>query len=206
MTDTILVQQRAVTGSNVAKLRREGVLPATVYGRGLPAVTVQMPYADARDLMNDRGLNTLFQLSVEGESETRPVVVRQMSQHPVTRRLEHLEFYQVDLARPIESDVIVELTGEAPAVSRFGGMVVQVVETLKVSALPGDLPERLDVPLQALSTLESKMSVRDLVPPHGVTILSNPSQLVVQIARTRASASAAATAAPAAAAAPARKK
>ncbi len=76
MPDTYAVEPRTVTGKNVARLRREGVLPAVIYGRGLESLNVQLPYVDARDLMNEHGKSTLIKVQVAGEAEPRPVVVR----------------------------------------------------------------------------------------------------------------------------------
>lgn len=191
MTDTIQVQPRAVAGSKVEQLRREGVLPATVYGRGIESRNVQLPYAAARDLMNNHRRNTLLHLAVEGEPSPRQVVVRQFSQHPVTRKLQHLEFFQVDMKHPLEASVKVITTGEAPAVARFGGMVVQVLDQVRIRALPEYLPEHIEISLNTLTGLESQIFVRDLVAPQGVTVIGDMNHLVVKIQRTRASASAA---------------
>ena len=97
MPDAYQVQPRTVVGKAVAKLRRDGTLPASIYGRGLDSVAVQMPYVLARDLMNSHGYNSLINVQVEGESSPRPVVVKQVDQNPVTRELWHVDFYQVDL-------------------------------------------------------------------------------------------------------------
>ncbi len=198
----IQVQPRSVTGRRVEQLRREGVLPATVYGRGLDSVTVQLPYTAARDLLNNQGPNTLMDLTVEGEASSRPVVIRQISQDPVSRSLLHLEFYQVDMARPLQASVPVVTSGIAPAVSRYGGMVVQVLDRVLIEALPADFPDQVVVDLAPLTTLESQIHVRDVVPPSGVKLIGDQAHLVVQVQRTRASTSAAAAAAPA----PAKKK
>lgn len=206
MTDTIQVQPRTVAGSKVEQLRREGVLPATVYGRGMESMNVQLPYAAARDLMNTHRRNTLLNLAVAGEPSPRQVVVRQVAQHPVTRRLQHLEFFQVDMQRPLEASVKVVTTGEAPAVARFGGMVVQVLDQVRIRALPEYLPEKIEISLATLTGLDSQIFVRDLVPPPGVTVIGDMNHLVVKIQRTRASASAAPVQAAAAKGAKGKKK
>lgn len=203
MTDTIQVQTRSIAGSKVEQLRREGVMPATVYGRGVESLNVQLPYTVARDLMNHQGQNTLLNLSVEGESTPRQVVIRQAAQHPVTRKLLHLEFFQVDMGHKLRASVAITPTGEAPAVARWGGMVVQVLDQVLVEALPQNLPEQIEVSLNTLGQIDSQVFVRDLVPANGVTVLGDPNHLVLKIQRTRATA---AVVTPAAAAAPAKGK
>ena len=73
--DTYSVSPRSVVGKNVARLRREGVLPANIYGRGIESVAVELPARQAREMLIAHGTDTLIQLNVEGESKARPVVV-----------------------------------------------------------------------------------------------------------------------------------
>ena len=87
MPDLYQVQPRTVVGKAVKKLRRDGVLPASIYGRGVDSVAVEIPYIVARDLMNSSGYNSLINLQVEGESKPRPVVVKHVKQDPVSRAL-----------------------------------------------------------------------------------------------------------------------
>ena len=103
-----------------SKLRREGILPANVYGRGLDSVAVQLPRREAETILAANGLNSLIEIAVEGESEQRPVVIRKVQRHALSREILHIDFYQVDLTRPIQAQVPVTLVGEAPAILRPG--------------------------------------------------------------------------------------
>ena len=122
MPDRYSVATRSVLGKRSKRLRWDGVLPANVYGRGLDSVAVQLPRRDAEALLDEHGLNALIELAVEGEGEQRPVVVRAVQRHPLTRELQHLDFYQVDLTRPIQAMVQVTLVGESPAVHTYQGI------------------------------------------------------------------------------------
>lgn len=192
MTDAYQVQPRTVVGKTVAKLRRDGVLPASIYGRGLESVAVQLPYVVARDLMNAHGYNSLINVQVDGESKPRPVVVKQVAQNPVTRELWHLDFYQVDLSRKISGPVTVHFTGEAPAVVDHNGVLVIHADTVTVEALPADMPEALEVSLESLVEFDTYLYAKDIKTGDGVEVISDPEFLLAAVTRPRIVADAAA--------------
>ena len=185
MTDAYQVQPRTVVGKTVAKLRREGTLPASIYGRGLESVAVQLPYVVARDLMNSHGYNSLITVQVDGESKPRPVVVKQVAQDPVTRELWHLDFYQVDLTRKISGPVTVHFTGESPAVQDRNGVLVIHADTVEVEALPADMPESLEVSLESLVEFDTYLYAKDIKTGAGVEIISDPEYLLAAVTRPR---------------------
>lgn len=184
MTDTYQVQPRTVQGKSVRKLRREGVLPASIYGRGIESVAVQLPYIAARDMMNAHGFNMLVNVQIEGEAKARPVVVRKVDQDPVTRQLRHVDFYQVDLTRKISGAVPLTFIGEAP-ITHQGGVVMHQADAIEVEALPADLPESIEVTLDGLTDFDSRITIADIRPPQGVTILADPELLLVGVTRPR---------------------
>ncbi|MCA9847566.1 MAG: 50S ribosomal protein L25 [Dehalococcoidia bacterium] len=192
MTDAYQVQPRTVVGKAVSKLRREGTLPASIYGRGLESVAVQLPYVVARDLMNAHGYNSLINVQVEGESKPRPVVVKQVDQNPVTRELWHVDFYQVDLTRKISGPVPVHFVGESPAVRDLGGIFVMHADSVEVEALPADMPEALEVSLDSLTDFDTYLYAKDIQTGAGVTVISDPEHLLAAITRPRIVAEAAA--------------
>lgn len=185
MPDAYQVQPRTVVGKAVARLRREGTLPASIYGRGLESVAVQLPYVQARDLMNSHGYNSLINVQVEGESAPRPVVVKQVAQDPVTRALWHVDFYQVDLTRKISGPVTVHFTGESPAVRDLAGVFVVHADTVEVEALPADMPESLEVSLEALDDYDTYLYAKDIRTGAGVEVISDPEYLLAAVTRPR---------------------
>ena len=185
MTDSYAVQPRAVLGKRVRALRRDGVIPGNIYGRGLESVAVQMAFRDARTLLVEHGTNTLVELQVDGESKPRPVVVRSVKREPVSRELQHMDFYQVDLLREIQAAVPVHLIGEAPAVHTYRGVVLQGVDSVEVSALPADMPTAIEISIDGLEELEAQLTVADLQLPEGVTVLADSDLMLVRVAPPR---------------------
>lgn len=184
-TDTYAVAPRALVGKRVATLRREGVLPANIFGRGLESVAVQMPYRSARELLIAHGTDNLLQVQIDGEAAPRPVVVRAYQRHPVTREVLHLDFYQVDLARPIQGTVPIRLVGEAPAVHVFQAILLTGADSIHVEALPADLPEHLEISVEGMTDEDSVITVADLDVPARVRVLTDPETMVARIGRGR---------------------
>ncbi len=189
MTDTYQVQHRSVIGKKVATLRRGGVLPANIYGRAQESMAVQLSYVDARDLLNAHGLNTLVNIQVEGEGQTRPVVIRNVELEPVHRKILHLDMYQVDLARIIKATIPVVLTGESPAVQKFGGVLIHALDHIEVEGLPHTIPEHIEVSVNGLIAIGDHIQVKDLRVPPGVKFHADPDQGVAAVQASRAATS-----------------
>lgn len=199
MTDTYEVQPRTVLGKRVATLRREGVLPANIYGRAQESMAVQLPYVAARDLLNAHGLNTLVNIQVEGEGATRPVLIRNVELEPVGRKILHLDMYQVDLSRIIKATVPVVLTGESSAVTKFGGVLIHALDHIEVEGLPHTIPERIEVSVTGLVAIGDHIQVKNLRVPPGLKFHADPDQGVAAVQISRAAAQPIVPGAPAAA-------
>ena len=181
MPDRYAVTARSVYGKHSRRLRWDGILPANVYGRGLESVAVQLPYRGAETIMAEHGLNSLIELEIEGEDTQRPVVVRSVQRHPLTRELQHLDFYQVDLTREMQAMVPVTLTGEAPAVHTYQGIVITGADHVSVQALPADLPAHLEISIDGLEEIDQQLTVSDLELPAGITVLTEPEIMLVRV-------------------------
>lgn len=171
MSDTIQAVHRNVLGKKVKRLREEGVLPANIYGRGLPSIAIQIDSRDFRKVVLSVGIRSMFQLLVEGESDPRHVLVRQLARSGGTGDPIHVDFYQVDLDRPIQTTVAINLVGIAPAVSDLAGTLLQHLETVQVRCLPLNIPSSFEVDVSSLNTFEDSIKITDVDFPEGVEIL-----------------------------------
>ena len=185
MTDTYPVTRREITGKKVRKMRREGVIPANIYGRGIESVAVQIPFAEARVMLNEHGRNTLIEVQVSGESEPRSVVVRDLDREPVSGAIQHIDFFQVDLTRKLQADIPVQLIGEAPATLTWEGILVHETDAITIEALPGDLPDHFELSVDGLTELDDQLTAEDLELPSGVELVSELGTVLARIARPR---------------------
>ncbi len=155
--------QRDQFGRNEAgRLRREGRIPAVVYGGGTgktESLAVD-PKVLLRILHSQSGVNTLIALKYDGAGDTR-VLVKEYQLDPVTHKLLHADFYRVAMDKVLRVTVPVHLTGEAKGVKDRGGLVDFVHRDLAIECLPADIPEHITVDVTGLM-LHDGVRVRDL--------------------------------------------
>jgi large subunit ribosomal protein L25 len=202
--------RRDSRGRNEAgRLRREGRIPAVLYGGGeanAEAVAVD-PKELMRILHSDSGVNTLISLKLEGLGDTR-VLVREYQIDPVSRKLLHADFYRVAMDKLLEVTVPIHLTGEAKGIKAQGAIVDFVNRDVLIECLPGDIPENITVDVTELM-LHDSIRVRDLPANPKWKPVSEPDTLIVHLVALKveeepapADAAVAAAAAPAAPAEP----
>ena len=151
------------------RLRREGRVPAVVYGLDADPTTVSVAWPDLRAaLTTDAGVNAIITLSIDGEEQLS--VVRDIQRHPVRRDVIHVDFLRVTADQQIEAEVPVVLIGEALEVTRANGMVDQTMYHLTISAKPADIPDEIEVDISDME-LGDSIHVDDLALPAGVVSL-----------------------------------
>lgn len=206
---TLKVEKRTVFGKKVKKLRREGVLPATVYGKDIKSLSVQVPIKDFGKVFKEEGETGLIEISLDSE-KARPVLIKNVQFDPRLSTPIHADFYQVNLTEKIKTMVPVESVGEPKAVLDKIGLLEVPHAEIEVECLPTDLPDKIEVDVSHLANIDEEIKVADIKIPDGVTILTEPAQILFKIgelvtkeAEELAKAEEAAAAAAAAEAAPA---
>jgi large subunit ribosomal protein L25 len=181
---TLVAEDRQVTGKAVSKLRREGRLPAVVYGHGVPSANVSLD-AHEFDLLRRRlGANELVDLSVAG-NKSDPVLIQDIQVHPVNRRPLHVDFFVVRMTEELTVDVPLQPIGHSEAISTLGGTLLHAIDDVRIRALPDHLPRRIEYPIDSLVDFEATIHVRDLVIPPDVTLLTELDELVARVLAPR---------------------
>lgn len=170
---------RQVTGKQVRALRREGLLPAVVYGRQIEPYAISLEHHSTSMALEGVGGSTLMTVEVDGKPHN--VVVRQKQRHPVTGSLLHLDFLEVSMTEKMRVMVRIELVGSSPAVKGLDGVMVTGQEVVEVECLPADLPESIEVDLSSLKEIGDGLYVGDIKAPQGVEILTDSEEMVVLI-------------------------
>ena len=171
--------KRDVIGKKVKALRREGQLPAVIYGRGIESISISLDAHEANRVLPGVSSSQLLNIEVEGENHT--TLVRDRQRDPVTGTMLHIDFQEISMTESLRTAVGLDLQGEAPAVSDFGGIPVTGVEELMVECLPTDLPERIIVDISSLAEIGDAIYVRDIQAPPKVEILSDPEDMIILI-------------------------
>ena len=170
------VEPRPVEGSRATRrLRREGFVPGIVYGGGEDPRTFRANAHELERLMHSGA--ALFDLKLDGDAI--PVIVKDQQLHPVRSDIMHIDMLRVNLNETIQTTVMVEVHGaeEAPGVKE-GGVLEQVTRELNIEALPGDIPEKVDVDVSDLEAAGTR-TLADVTPPQGVKFLDVPEETVI---------------------------
>jgi len=177
----LTVEKRKITGRKVKALRRQGIIPANIYGKKSKSLAVQLDTKSFLPVFKEVGETGLLELKVAGEEASRPVLIHNVQFHPVYETPLHVDFYQVDLKEKVTTKVSVELIGEAPAVKEKIGVLIQPLSEVEVEALPADLPEKIEVDISGLKTLEDVVMVENVKPVEGVKILTENKEILVKV-------------------------
>lgn len=176
------VTRREPAGSRSARrLRREGVVLGTVYGGGKDPISFQI---DARTLRNALAhAGAVLDLKVDNGT-AEPVVLKERVRHPVSGDTMHVDLLRVDLKKPIQTQVVVELTDVEDSDVRVGGVLENPIREITIEALPGDVPEVIHHSIAGLA-VGVGVTVGEIVAPAGVTIITDPDQVIATIRTSR---------------------
>jgi large subunit ribosomal protein L25 len=185
MPDDILLtaEPRTVKGSRPAgRLRREGKVPAVVYGLDTETLNVTVPARELQHILSgEAGANALITLKWDGDSIL--TLARQIQRHPTRGDLIHVDFVRIRRDVAVEAEIPVHLEGE-PAGVRDGGVLEQLVFSLAIQAKPADIPNAIEVDVSALE-IGDQMRIEELSIPAGVAVQNEPDELVVQVVMPR---------------------
>lgn len=169
--------RREVVGKQVKALRRQGKLPAVMYGSGIESTPITLDLHETSRLMHNLSSSALINISLDGN--LYPALVREKQRNYLRGEFIHLDFLVVSMTEKLRTSVAVELVGESPAVEQFSALLVQNVNELEVECLPQDLPEVLTVDVSALIEIGDSILVRDMPVPDNVEILAEPDTAIV---------------------------
>jgi large subunit ribosomal protein L25 len=180
----LAAEPREITGKKVAGLRREGRLPAVVYGHGISSENLSLDAHDFELLRRKAGQNALIDLSVHGKP-ARPVLVHGVQVHPVHRRPLHVDLFLVRMTEELIVDVPLVATGTSLAIENLNGTLLHPIESVRIRALPDHLPQSIEYSIEGLVDFDAVVKVADLTIPGDVTLLTDPEEIVAKVLQSR---------------------
>jgi len=177
----LTAEKRQTLGRKVKSLRREGLLPANLYGKKVKSTAVQVDLKSFLNTFKESGETGLINLTIKGEKKTRPVLIHHVQFQPVSEQPIHADFYQVDLKVKVTTEVPIELIGESPAVKEKLGILIQPLTEVEVEALPADLPDKLELDISDLKKVDETVTVADLKMPVSVKVLTLKEEVLAKI-------------------------
>lgn len=178
--ETIELQavKRKESGKQVEELRAKDWLPAVVYGHDFPNENLAVKYSDFERAFRVAGESTLIDLKID-QGETLKVLVHEVQKNLMLGKFLHVDFYKVNMAEKIKTEVEIVFVGEAQVVKEAGGVIVKTLDKLSLECLPNDLPRAIEVDLGVLKKIGDIIRVADLVLPAEIHVLNNPETTVV---------------------------
>jgi large subunit ribosomal protein L25 len=173
------VKEREGRGSaDSRRLRREGLIPGVLYGRGKPPHPFAVAERELRRVLSgDSGLHAILDVVVDGQGTARPSVLKDYQQHVPSGRLSHIDLHEVRLDQPIQTQVSVTLVGE-PAGVKEGGVLSQISREINIEALPMEIPDHLELDVSGMG-IGDTLRLADLPAQEGVTYLDDPEETVL---------------------------
>jgi large subunit ribosomal protein L25 len=176
----LIAEERKILGKKVKQLRREGLMPANVYGKGLASQAVQVKLSDFQAVSKEVGATGVVELTVGDEK--RPVLIKNLQMDYFNNLPLHADFYQVNLKEKVKSQVPIVLVGEARAVREKVGVLLQTISEIEIEALPDKLPEHIEVNVEGLGEIGAGITVEDLKVGEGVEVLTDAAVIIARIA------------------------
>jgi large subunit ribosomal protein L25 len=167
------------TKNHARRVRRDGKIPAVVYGAGKDSVPVSVdPRVVTRILNSESGHNTIFDLALNGE-KTKAMIV-DWQYEPIKGRLLHIDVKRIALDKVLRVSVPIELVGEAAGVKQEGGILEQMLREVEIECLPADIPSHIDVDISHL-TFGKVLRVSDLPHSEKIKFLTDENQPVAHV-------------------------
>lgn len=167
-------------GKNLGQMRRDGLVPAVIYGQGKEPQALTVSLHDFIKVFREAGHSTIIQLNVE-DSGQKNVLIHRTSSDPVKGTPTHIDFLEISMKEKITTKVPLAFIGESSAVIELGGNLVTNKDEVEIECLPGNLPQEIEVDLTPLVDFEVAIHVSDIVAPTGVEIKDEAEEMIATV-------------------------
>lgn len=174
---------RTVKGKKVGALRREGKLPAVIYGHHFDATPITLDLKEASRVLHGLTASSLVYINLDGKENA--ALVREKQRDYLRNSLKHVDFQVVSLSEKIRAKVAITLEGVSPAVKDFNGIIITEMDSVEVEALPQDLPEKITLDLSKLKKIGDHFTVKDIALSDKVHVHASPDDVVVIVTLTK---------------------
>lgn len=175
----IQANRREIVGKHVKTLRREGKLPAVLYGHQIETIPIELDFKESTQLLEGLSPSALVVVHVDGKEHH--TLVREKQRDVLRGSILHVDFQAVSLTDKVRANVAIDLVGEAPAVKELGGILLVNLDQVDVESLPRDLPDHIEVDISILEEIGDTLYVRDLSFSGDIVIHDDLDEIIVAI-------------------------
>lgn len=176
-------EKREVLGKKVKGLRRQGKIPANIYGKKVKSQAISISQDDFQKIFKEAGETSVVEVLLA--KETIPTLIHNLQIHPVDEHLLHVDFLAVDLTEKVTAAVPIELIGVAPAEKEGIGVLVHLVDEIEVEALPTDLPDKLTVDISSLEKIDDSVTLKDIKVDKKIVLKAEEDLVIAKIEALR---------------------
>ncbi len=181
---TLAAKARAERGRKVNAGRKEGLVPAVVYGNKVDSTSLWVTAIDVKRLIKKSGESTIIELVIDTKDK-RNVLIQDIQKDALMGQYTHIDFFQVNMDEKIENEVELVFIGESKAMKEMGGILVKNIDKLLVKCLPADLPSHIDVDISAIDAFETHLTVKDLKISSKIELSIDPDTVIALVAPQR---------------------
>jgi large subunit ribosomal protein L25 len=176
-------KKREVVGRKVNNLRKEGLIPANIYGKKIKSCALTVEDKEFEKVFKQVGETGIVKLLIEGESEEHPILIQNVQYSPLTDLPLHVDFRQLVLTEKITAKIPVELTGEPLVVAEKAGILIQITSEIEIQALPTDLPDKFVIDVSKLEKVGDEIKVKEIAEKQDkkIEIKTDLEQIVAKI-------------------------
>ena len=179
MEAILQIQKRTTEGKKVKTLRNQGIPPIHLYGSEFDSASMQVKMSELINILDLAGFSSPITLN-DGKNDII-AFAREVQRHPLTEQILHVDFQVVGKDDHVEVEVPINLTGESPAVKNLGGVLIKLMETIRVSSKVDSVPKSLELDISVIESLEQSILVGEIEIAEGVQIVSDETFAVARV-------------------------
>ena len=179
MEAILQIQKRTTEGKKVKTLRNQGITPIHLYGSEFDSASMQVKMSELINILNLAGFSSPITLN-DGKNDII-AFAREVQRHPLTEQILHVDFQIVGKDDQVEVEVPINLIGESPAVKNLGGVLIKLMETIRVSSKVDSVPKSLELDISVIESLEQSILVGEIEIAEGVQIVSDETFAVARV-------------------------
>ena len=180
---TLKADKRKVFGKKVKQIRRQNLVPANLFGKGIKSLSLQITLADFQKAFKEARFTQIVYLKV-GDKET-PTLIQNLQRHPIKRTILHADFRKMDLKQKTETQVPIEVLGELEVIKSGEADLNLILEKITVECLPTSIPEKITVDISKLEGIGAEIKVKDLPKSTDYEYKEEQEQVVLHISESK---------------------
>lgn len=182
----LVVTPREAMGRAAKRLRKEGKLPANIYGHHEASQAIQIEVRDFEQIVRSHAATGIIRLRQSGDGAEQTALIRHVQHDPRSGKAIHVDFFRVSMTERLAVKVALHFVGEAPAVKNEGGVLLRLLDAIEVEGMASDLPEFIEVDISPLTEIDSILHAGDVKLPDNFTLITDAGEGVAKVAATRA--------------------